>query len=223
LGYKPKSRHNELIPGPKKPFTRHQQAIGGSKMTLAKKLGSRYYCNNTCAIYPCYNQPLSEDNPDAKYKYQRKICAMKRLSPRLRQRWVRLYLEGHEGLLEELRDTLLSMREHVNNDRAAQDLALYFDKLERIADRLYPERKPKEGLEVSGTIQHEHTITLTRIVEEFQVIEAKKQGLLPAGEGSDARGTDNQGERERPSGDTGGRADGERDSGDAEAEAEVEP
>jgi hypothetical protein len=167
--------HEPKFPLPAHTFTAHESAMGGGAMTLAKKLGQRIYCFNSCPIYPCYLQPLSAENPDAKYKYQRYFCGMRQMAPRMKQRYYRLHALGAEGLLEEMRDALMEMKERIGGERAVQELAIYFDKLERLADRLYPQGKPGSTLTVKheGEVEHkhEHTVTLNRIVEEFAIIE----------------------------------------------------
>lgn len=146
-------------------------------MTLAKKLAHRIYCHHDCPIYPCYVQPLRVQNDkDHRLKKQDYFCALTRMDARTKQRYMRLHNLGSEGLLEEMRDTVMQMKESVDPDRAVLDLGIYFDKLERLAQRMYP-----QGTQVTvkheGEVEHhhEHTITLTRMVEEFQIVEGSAE------------------------------------------------
>ena len=155
-------------------FTTDEQARGGGVMSLAKKLAHRKYCHQECPIYPCYVQPLRVQNDKSTNRRNRFWCALTRMDPRMKQRYMRLHTLGSEGLLEEMRDTLMQMKESIDPDRAVQDLASYFDRIENLAQRMYPQGT-HVTVEHTGEVKHEHTITLTRIVEEFQIVEGKSE------------------------------------------------
>jgi hypothetical protein len=85
---------------------------------------------------------------------------------------MRLHVGGAEGLLEEMRDTLLQMKDSIDPDRMSLDLGNYFDRLEKLYNKLYPQGRKVE-IEHKGKVEHEHehTITINRIIEEFQIVD----------------------------------------------------
>lgn len=152
-------------------FTKEDQSKGGKAKNLVKKLARRMYCDTRCPIYPCYVQPLAMENPERKYAYQKYLCAYHEMDPRMKQRYMRLHLGGREGLLEEMRDTLLEMKDSVDPmDRVGQ-LGKYFDRLEKLDARLGPPAKHDVNVHVEGEVHHEHHITIDRIIEEFQIVD----------------------------------------------------
>lgn len=183
VGWRVRRKLGELImPRKLHTFTKDEQAKGGRAKNLVKKLARRKYCEPKCPIYPCYVQPLAMENLEGKYSYQKYWCAYHEMDPRMKQRYLRLHLGGSEGLRDEMRDTLLEMKDSVDPiDRVGQ-LGKYFDRLEKLDARISPPAKSQVDVHVDGEVHHEHHITIDRIVEEFQIVEGKSKVLPEEGE-----------------------------------------
>ena len=80
---------------------------------------------------------------------------------------------GREGLLEEMRDTLLEMKDSVDPADRVGQLGKYFDRLEKLDARLGPPPKHDVNVHVDGEVHHEHHITIDRIIEEFQIVDGE--------------------------------------------------
>ena len=116
-------------------------------------------------------------NEGNKYNYDHHFCVFHHMEPRMQQRYLRIHLGGREGLLEEMRDTLVEISESIDPLDRVNQLCKYMDRLEKLDARLGPPPSQQVNVHVEGEVQHEHHITINRIVEEFQIVEGKSKVL----------------------------------------------
>ena len=121
------------------PFTsetaREAGAKGGKTITekrrLAQSLAKRKYCSTECRIFEkCPFKAIAFQDPD-------KICALKKLPDRVRRRFQRLFIDGEEGLIDEIKELLYEFSLEIDNEEDKKIKLAYLDRLLKFYQIVY--------------------------------------------------------------------------------------
>jgi len=127
-------------------LTREDSIKGGKTKSRAKSYANyikgRKKCSSRCNLYPCPFVSLSDSKFEGK-------CALKEFPKKVQDRVLKLYVNGEEGIVKELMETLvnISMKADLEND--LKSIRSYFYDLMNLKKTIYGE---KVKTELSGKV-----------------------------------------------------------------------
>lgn len=115
-------------------LTREDSAKGGRARTTIKSLTRRIYCNAKCPLYPCWASYLSKEKFGGK-------CALKEFPKRIQQRTIDFMVNGEEGAIKQLVETLMYLSAKADKNSDMDSLSKYFDRLIAFTKVAFGEKK----------------------------------------------------------------------------------
>ena len=118
-------------------FTKENAKIHGAKggktvtekRKLAQAIAKRKHCNMQCRIWDkCPLKHIASNT-------EGKPCLVNKLPARVKRRFVHLFLEGEEGVINEIKETLYDLSSRTNNNVELQ--IAYLDRLLKFYKTVY--------------------------------------------------------------------------------------